>query len=60
MISLLYLIIGAIIGFREVNTSRKEGLKDQSGLIIIFLVFLFLWLPLYAFQWYQNYMQKKG
>lgn len=59
MISLLYLIIGAIIGFREVNVSRKEGLKDQSGLIIIFLVFLFLWLPLYAFQWYQNNIKKK-
>lgn len=59
MISLLYLIIGAIIGFREVNVSRKEGLKDQSGLIIIFLVFLFLWLPLYSFQWYQNNIKKK-
>ena len=55
----IYLLIGAIIGFREVNVSRKEGLKDQSGLIIIFLVFLFLWLPLYAFQWYQNNIKKK-
>lgn len=58
MLIFIYLVIGAALGWYEVKQSRKEGLENDEGMIIVFLVFLLLWLPIYVWQWFKKEMKK--
>lgn len=56
MLLAIYLIIGTILGYKEVNANKgiNEHLTERH--LVIFLVFLFLWLPIYFFR----FLSKKG
>lgn len=56
MLLAIYLIIGAILGYKEINHSKgiNESLTERH--LVIFSVFLFLWLPIYIFR----FLAKKG
>ena len=56
MLLAIYLIIGAILGYKEINDGKgiNEHLTERH--LVIFLVFLFLWLPIYFFR----FLAKKG
>ena len=51
MIAVLYLIIGAFIGYKEVqaNKGSRQEFIDRDA--VLFVIYLILWLPIYAIRY---------
>ena len=51
MLTLIYLIVGVFLGWKEVKDNPKPLQEKDLG---IFALFVFLWLPIYFMRWFKK------